>query len=558
LLLIRCQCGKSLKLAAECVNRSALCPQCRARVRVVAAEPVSGAGKLKGRLILQAGPQGAAEQIFLAGQAPIEVGKSEQAHLRLLASSVSRRHCRLLSLDRGWRIEDLDSTNGLFVNGRKVRGHNLLHGDIVAIGDFKLRYEFEPARQPGDPASGDSASNASGESQSADSAASVIAEPLPVSGFHFLDDTGKIATGGKAILAAAAAARAKPPPESTRKDEDDAFDFAPDYDIDGGPPVSLPVEPSSRPSARAPADAGAAAPALATPPTTTTRNLCPNCQRPVAAGARICVACGTDLVTGALISSDTGPAPHRRTAGGNDNIGAFLSACLASFAFVSEPGSLITFLILSAIAGAQPLVAMLPSCFGLINTLIIQGWIASYLFNTVLSAANGESDLPDLTLTDGWFDGIIVPFFKFFLAFLFAFAPAIVYAALMSISLPTALTSPGLELAALTALGFFMLPMLILAIAVGGATTVVRYDLMIRTLVRALPAYLLVCAFTVFAFGAEWLVEYYLPSFSGLGRSALAASIVGIIVGLYLKIVAMRAIGLYYHHYKNRFAWSWG
>lgn len=558
MLLIRCQCGKNLKLAAECINRSALCPQCRARVRIVAAEPVSGGDKLKGRFILQAGPQGAAEQIFLAGHAPIEVGKSEQAHLRLLARSVSRRHCRLLSLDRGWRIEDLDSTNGLFVNGRKVRGHNLLHGDIVAIGDFNLRYEFEPARQPGDRATGDSASTASGESQSADSAASAIAEPLPVSGFHFLDDTGKIATGGKAIMAAAAAARAKPPPESTRKDEDDAFDFAPDYDIDGGPPVSLPVERSSRASARPPADTGAAAPALTAPPTPTTRNLCPNCQRPFAAGARICVACGTDLVTGAHISTDTGPAPRRRAADGNDNIGAFSSACLASFAFVSEPGSMITFLILSAIACTEPLLTMLPSCFGSFTILIIEGWIASYLFNTVLSAANGESDLPDLTLSDGWFDGIIVPFCKFLLAFLFAFAPAIVYAALMSISLRTALTSPGLELAALAVLGHFMLPMLILAIAVGGATTVVRYDLMIRTLARTLPAYVLVCAITLLAFGAEWLVEHYLPSFSGPGRSALALNILGVIVGLYLKIVAMRAIGLYYHHYKNRFAWSWG
>ena len=29
-------------------------------------------------------------------------------------------------------------------------------------------------------------------------------------------------------------------------------------------------------------------------------------------------------------------------------------------------------------------------------------------------------------------------------------------------------------------------------------------------------------------------------------------------VGLYFEIVALRAIGLYYHHYKDRFAWSWG
>ena len=29
-------------------------------------------------------------------------------------------------------------------------------------------------------------------------------------------------------------------------------------------------------------------------------------------------------------------------------------------------------------------------------------------------------------------------------------------------------------------------------------------------------------------------------------------------LGLYLDVVAMRSIGLYYHHFKGRFAWDWG
>ncbi len=40
-------------------------------------------------------------------------------------------------------IEDLNSTNGTFVNGKAVKRQLLLHGDILEIGKYKVRFESE-------------------------------------------------------------------------------------------------------------------------------------------------------------------------------------------------------------------------------------------------------------------------------------------------------------------------------------------------------------------------------------------------------------------------------
>lgn len=66
-------------------------------------------------------------------------------------SRVSRRHCRLSRDEHGnWQASDLDSTNGLFVNGMKVEGEILLQpGDILGLGqareaDFEFLFATDP------------------------------------------------------------------------------------------------------------------------------------------------------------------------------------------------------------------------------------------------------------------------------------------------------------------------------------------------------------------------------------------------------------------------------
>ncbi len=69
---------------------------------------------------------------------PITIGRGEEADLVLNNASVSREHARI-DFDRGIAtIVDLDSNNGLRVNGEKVSQSRLESGDEIRIGRFTL------------------------------------------------------------------------------------------------------------------------------------------------------------------------------------------------------------------------------------------------------------------------------------------------------------------------------------------------------------------------------------------------------------------------------------
>lgn len=80
----------------------------------------------------------------------IRYGRSEDSPLRISDSSVSLRHASLEWVDGSWFIEDLQSTNGTFVNGERVSRSLVVNGDIVFLGQLKLVFqdaELKPPRQ---------------------------------------------------------------------------------------------------------------------------------------------------------------------------------------------------------------------------------------------------------------------------------------------------------------------------------------------------------------------------------------------------------------------------
>ena len=63
------------------------------------------------------------------------IGRARNCDVRLADPLVSRRHARLLSSEIGTGIEDLDSSNGVYVNGRRTHGITPLHpGDVIQLG----------------------------------------------------------------------------------------------------------------------------------------------------------------------------------------------------------------------------------------------------------------------------------------------------------------------------------------------------------------------------------------------------------------------------------------
>ena len=63
---------------------------------------------------------------------------------------MSRHHALILLGGRETIIEDLNSTNGVIVNGRHVTRQVLSDGDLLIIGEIHFRYTEKPARRPGE------------------------------------------------------------------------------------------------------------------------------------------------------------------------------------------------------------------------------------------------------------------------------------------------------------------------------------------------------------------------------------------------------------------------
>jgi len=64
----------------------------------------------------------------------------------LSSKSVSRRHAEVAPFQSGYRLTDR-SRNGVFINGDRVKGSQLLrNGDVVRLGNEELRFEADQAR----------------------------------------------------------------------------------------------------------------------------------------------------------------------------------------------------------------------------------------------------------------------------------------------------------------------------------------------------------------------------------------------------------------------------
>jgi EAL domain-containing protein (putative c-di-GMP-specific phosphodiesterase class I) len=70
---------------------------------------------------------------------PFIIGRRDGSSLLLAAEAVSRKHAELLETVDGWMIRDCNSTNGTFVNGRRLTENQLLnHGDYITIGEIRF------------------------------------------------------------------------------------------------------------------------------------------------------------------------------------------------------------------------------------------------------------------------------------------------------------------------------------------------------------------------------------------------------------------------------------
>ena len=73
---------------------------------------------------------------FLLGP---EVGGDLPQHLHH-GQKLSRQHLEVYRIERGFAFRDLESTNGVYLNGVKAFGVNLCQGDQLQVGNLVLVY----------------------------------------------------------------------------------------------------------------------------------------------------------------------------------------------------------------------------------------------------------------------------------------------------------------------------------------------------------------------------------------------------------------------------------
>jgi hypothetical protein len=108
------------------------------------------------RILLASGGRTVSERALYPGR--LIIGRTSANDLQIESRFVSRHHCQIVTT-HSCVIEDLNSTNGIFLHSKRVRYHNLNDGDVVMIGQHELLYIDERAqhRTQGEPHAASSA-----------------------------------------------------------------------------------------------------------------------------------------------------------------------------------------------------------------------------------------------------------------------------------------------------------------------------------------------------------------------------------------------------------------
>ena len=106
---------------------------------------------MKGKLVVS---EGGRDRVHEICEEVLVVGRGPQATLHLRDPGIRGPHCEIRHSKQGFKLVDLESASGTFVNGQPVNQHFLNNGDTIRIGEVRLTYLGDsakrsvPARQP--------------------------------------------------------------------------------------------------------------------------------------------------------------------------------------------------------------------------------------------------------------------------------------------------------------------------------------------------------------------------------------------------------------------------
>src|SRR4051794_10987504 len=115
------------------------------------------------------------------------IGRHDECLIRIRSAQVSRRHCELYEDGQRLMLRDLGSSNGTYVNGKRVLGQQPLKaGDVLTIGGVTLR--VDPINKPTSQPAGDEAPELKGNDTAELDALPVAEEDLELEEFDLAID----------------------------------------------------------------------------------------------------------------------------------------------------------------------------------------------------------------------------------------------------------------------------------------------------------------------------------------------------------------------------------
>ena len=116
------------------------------------------------------------------------IGRLPDNDVRIDNPAVSGHHSLIINILNDSFLEDLNSTNGTYVNGKLIKKHALQHGDVITIGHHQLRFSEQQANDAEQdefektmviPAGQQNAEQLAAAEKAADAAAAGVSEEAP-------------------------------------------------------------------------------------------------------------------------------------------------------------------------------------------------------------------------------------------------------------------------------------------------------------------------------------------------------------------------------------------
>jgi pSer/pThr/pTyr-binding forkhead associated (FHA) protein len=105
------------------------------------AAPVSASATGRWTIVLRDIEGGENRHQMGPGDDSITIGRGKAATIRIQESTAGREHCRIVYVDGGLHVTDLESRNGTYINDEKITEGTLAAGDILRCGSFPITIE---------------------------------------------------------------------------------------------------------------------------------------------------------------------------------------------------------------------------------------------------------------------------------------------------------------------------------------------------------------------------------------------------------------------------------